>query len=363
MRLSLLMMVRNGASTLERAIRPIREHIDEICFVDTGSDDDTIDTLYRLSSDLKVPCKTFLQDPITHPDEYFLDERSSFRLRLSATFPFSKTPLLKDWSKPRNRALHLCAGQYVMKLDVDDQVMDPQDIPSILSFLDRNPQLDLFMSRYETMGGTIPKEVEFSSIYTRIWRNKSSIYFKEPCHENVDHLRKGDGSNWGYLLGGMNVRDWKDSKGVNVPYLYFKTLLFDYEQTIAAGKKPNKHVLLYLADEGALIAPEFTLDILSQIDYSTTTTDDEAWTRLSRGRSLLNMFYPWEDVIKEFSLASSQGRPRAGLLMGLLMHHQQIDGWEKVLQDAIVQCQERCWPFGATRSELRDARLLLTKGR
>ena len=79
MRLSLHMMVLNGASVVERALRPLKDIVDEVVFTDTGSTDGTPEMISVIASELGMGCKPVLVAPATHPDFYFLDAQSSFR--------------------------------------------------------------------------------------------------------------------------------------------------------------------------------------------------------------------------------------------------------------------------------------------
>jgi glycosyltransferase involved in cell wall biosynthesis len=360
-RLTLHMMVLNGASVIERALRPLRGSgqrpiVDEIVFTDTGSVDDTVPMLSRLTAELGCPCKMFLQSPMLQPEDYILDEPTSFKM----SFPgeFSGGYLLRDWAAARNRSLRLATGQYVMKLDADDEVLRPDHILQTLDYLDTRPDIDVVMSPYETMAGTPPATLHVS-MYTRLWRRRDQICFREVCHENVDHYRAADGSNW-LMTPGLPVRDWRDSIGAGVrpQHRNFKVLLVEYERLAALGQPPNKHLLLYLSDEASSFLPSFALKLLGQI--SDASPVDKMWMHLIAGQSLTRKGL-LRKAEREYEKAAALDSPRGALLLAMLRAVRRSRDWRNGLQLALDNSQKKLWPFGASHAEVETARSLAAK--
>ena len=396
MRLSLHMMVLNGAGVVERALRPLGGIADEVVFVDTGSTDGTPEIIAEVAAGLGMACTAILMSPDTHPRDYFLDDPSSFRGRyapISAERAFffddddGLSWIPRDWSLCRNRALDACSGKYVLKLDADDEVMTPENVLPTLAYLDVRPDIDIVMCPYEVM--TRPRgsqcdaqAVEHTSMYTRLWRRSTRIRFAEVCHENVDHARDPSGSNWLMVPSGLVVRDWRDSRGAGVrpAHRNLKVLLLEYERLIFLGSKtlgsktlgsktlgsktldlrPRKHLLMYLADEAATVLPDLSIEALEQVQDLTPA--DEVWDHVIRGQALERLGEP-RAAASEYEAAQNLGSPRAALLLGMVEHGLGRPGWDQKISAAIPRCRQKMWPFGASNPEIASAQELLGEAR
>ena len=174
--------------------------------------------------------------------------------------------------------------------------MCPANLASTLAYLDARPDIDIVMSTYEVMTrmpGSSPT-VEQTTMYTRLWRRSAGLLFREVCHENVDHARNPDGSNWLMVPSGLVVRDWRDSVGMGVrpKHRNFKVLLLEYERLaeiarLGADTRPSKHLLMYLADEAVPVVPRFALEVLDEVEYPTPA--DEIWRHIIRGQAMVRL--------------------------------------------------------------------------
>jgi len=189
MRMSIHMMVLNGAKVIERALRPFATIADEVELVDTGSIDGTPEFVKHLCS-TKFPgefgeksrlrCQVAaLIRPETHPEMYFRDRPSSWAMEMPE--PFTGQPMLADWAAARNMGVCRCQGEYILKLDADDEVLDPGNILPVLKFLDDHPSIDFLYCPYEICDyagdntesyDTKNPALETISMYDRIWRNR-----------------------------------------------------------------------------------------------------------------------------------------------------------------------------------------------
>lgn len=353
-RLSLHLMVKNGAVVLGRALRPLRGVVSEIVYVDTGSNDGTPEVIASLAREIGVPVVAGVAiSPWSQADAFFEDRPSSFEHSLDGKYTGAK--ILRDWAWARNLGLDLCSGQYIMKLDADDEIMIPENILPTLDYLDLRPDIDIIMAPYEVMDGD---QVAHTEMYSRIWRNLSSIRFREVCHENVDHVRRPDGTNWLMVPGGLLFRDWRDSPGDDVRPVNrnFKVLLHEYERLKREGQTPGRHLLLYLAEEGVEVVPELSMRLIGEIGEM--TEDDKTWCQIIRARCLDRCGRAWESM-EEYALAASRGHLRAALLLALLKCRIDVLGWRETLQVEIGRCQRSMYPYGASHREIAMARRLL----
>ena len=168
MRLSLHMLVLNGAKVLDRALRPLAGIVDEICFTDTGSTDGTPEMIEALSKTLGFGCKSVLLSRETHPELYFIDEPATFEFRFPRFVGFTGLPQLRDWAAARNLSLSMCQGDYVLRIDADDEVLRPDNILHSLAMLDTLPLIDFLMCPYEIVSGGVIDHVTSHHFFWRI---------------------------------------------------------------------------------------------------------------------------------------------------------------------------------------------------
>jgi hypothetical protein len=357
-KLSVHMMVRNSAGVIGRALRSLCGVANEVCFVDTGSTDGTPELIAQLCGELGFACRGQSITPASRPDLYFEDVPGSY-----GPFELSDCDgslILRDWAAARNLALELCQGEYVMKLDADDEVMDPSNVMPALEWIDARREIDVLCCPYEVMNGDPEPSVERVEMYTRIWRNLPTIRFKEVCHENVDWVRRADGRNWTMAGQGLTVRDWRDCRGadVRVPHRNLKVLLREYCRAKKLGFSPSQHVLIYLADEAAEILPYLALEAVNEVACSSEIVF--AWTSFVRGRCLEKLG-ELETAINQYHVAGNCGWPRGHLRADMLRERKEPGRWIGEISGGVLANEGHFYPMGASRSELCEARGVLSK--
>ena len=273
MKLSIHMMILNGAGVIERALRPFARLDAEAVVVDTGSSDGTPEFVQHLCSEKfpgdygresRLRCKIAARlSPGSHPGLYFEDSPSSWRTPMPG--PFTGIPILRDWAAARNVGLDSCSGEYILKLDADDELVEgAENIPSTLRHMDANPGLDFLMCPYEIMES--PELIETIVMYDRLWRNKPNIRFTQVIHEYL--LGKGKTStnqpNWSMAARGLRFRDWRDSPGagVRIAHRNYKVFMREYERMEDAGIEPSPAFLLSTIGEVTDADPVLALRLL-----------------------------------------------------------------------------------------------------
>jgi glycosyltransferase involved in cell wall biosynthesis len=325
MRLSLHMLVLNGAKVLDRALRPLAGIVDEICFTDTGSTDGTPELIAAFARTLGFGCKSVCLTPETHPSLYFIDEPTSFKFKFPKETGFTGLPQLRDWASARNQSLRLCQGDYVLRIDSDDEVLRPENILPTLSVLDTRREIDFLMCPYEVISNGV---VDYTTTHHFIWRNKPEYVFNYALHEHIPG-RRIDGSNWIVAQSGLLFRDWRDSPGlgVRVPHRNFKVLLLEYERCLAAGIPVEGHVQLTLADEGWRVDPEFALRLITSGEFPHA----RGWTHYIAGECLRRLGR-CDEALSAFGTAGGMGELRGLLQAGFMQQEMGVGDYRATLR-------------------------------
>jgi tetratricopeptide (TPR) repeat protein len=141
MSLSAALIVRNEADHLDACLTSIRELVDEIVVVDTGSTDATLAIAERHGA------------VIGHE------------------------PWQGDFATPRNRSLDLASGDWILYVDADERVVG--DHAAARASLDAAVDGVAFRVRFVPRVGWTPYR-EY-----RLWRNRADIRFRNTIHESV----------------------------------------------------------------------------------------------------------------------------------------------------------------------------------
>jgi glycosyltransferase involved in cell wall biosynthesis len=245
-KISVHMLVRNGDMVVGRALHSLRGLVDEVVFIDAGSTDRTSKAIRSVCDEMGIPsCGVTLDQ--SDDRWFFTDEPSTWRRR--APGPFSLERTLRRFDEARNLGLELCSGDYVFKLDADDEVTNTEGFSMLVPYLDSNKTIDYVMCPYEIMKGSTVHEVVQ---YVRLWRRNPGVRFVQAIHEYLPGLGSKDGKvNWTMIASGLRVRDWRDNPGIGsrVPNRNYKVFLLEYERRQEAGEDLDSRFLLSSIDD------------------------------------------------------------------------------------------------------------------
>lgn len=144
MDLSLCMIVKNEQASLPQALSSVKDIVDEMVVLDTGSTDQTIDIAKQFGA--KV-------------------------------YEFE---WCNDFSVARNAALKYVQGKWVLILDADE-VLRAEIVPQIKQAIKSARHLVINLIRYEVGATQCPY-----SLVSRLFRNHPDIHFSRPYHAMVD---------------------------------------------------------------------------------------------------------------------------------------------------------------------------------
>lgn len=148
--LSLCMIVKNEEKHLAKCLSSVKDVVDEIVIVDTGSTDKTLEIVKSFNANI---------------------------------FHFD---WINDFSAARNFALSKCTGKWILYLDADEE-LNPNSVNELLNYKSRTPA-----GVYCTIKSIGTSDVNGSVMrYPRLFANFSGVEFVGKVHEQVvDSLKK-----------------------------------------------------------------------------------------------------------------------------------------------------------------------------
>ncbi|WP_126147139.1 glycosyltransferase [Synechococcus elongatus] len=141
---SLCMIVRDEAEWLPRCLASVKDQVDELIVLDTGSRD-------------RTPA-----------------------IATEAGAKLLHTDWADDFSAARNQAIAAATGDWILVLDADEELI-LEAWTELRSQLDQPEALAFTVLREETQAGQVPY-----SRLSRLFRNRPDIRFQRPYHELVD---------------------------------------------------------------------------------------------------------------------------------------------------------------------------------
>ncbi|WP_051475452.1 glycosyltransferase family 2 protein [Metabacillus halosaccharovorans] len=185
MSISLCIIVKNEERSLERCLRSVLNVVDEFIIVDTGSTDQTLDIVDRLSGQPEFGSKIKL-----------------FHYEWCG-----------DFASARNYAVEHARGDFILQLDADEY-LHPDDVelikPSLKKMCKDIRKVYFFYMKIinETIDGRLQTTPE--SIL-RLWSNRSKIRYSRKCHESIDDSLKLVSNKQGFNINFRIMHDGYDT--------------------------------------------------------------------------------------------------------------------------------------------------------
>ena len=280
--ISLHLLVKNGESCIGRLLANVGPYIDEIVAIVNDTTDQTIPIL-REHAAARGP--GFSLDIVevtheTHPELYIMDVPEAYMVGRplageSYAGPFTGAPILADWAAIRNLGWRRCTKPWILFLDADDLVQDPESIPGLCASLLANGA-ELGCSRYvysaRDDGGS-----RSESFRERLAMNLPHIAWVGATHETLVGQQKT-----AHIDGNLIVHDMKDSQGkdIRIPGRCFKIL---YHQARANDWNVPARSLIYLAMESRTVNPDLASAVLDQYLEVSLWPEERAWACCLQG--------------------------------------------------------------------------------
>lgn len=142
-KLSVCMIVRNESAVLQRCIDSLQNICDELCIVDTGSSDNTVE--------------------IAHDNRAIVERFTGCN---------DEAGQIVDFALARNKSLSLASGDWVLQIDADELLLSGHDRIRVLTEDDGLDQIGVLMSSEGA-----------NWISVRIFRNIDGLHYKSRIHE------------------------------------------------------------------------------------------------------------------------------------------------------------------------------------
>jgi Glycosyl transferase family 2 len=325
---SLHLMVKNGESCVGRLLENIGPYINEIVAVANDCTDRTVAILREYA---EFRGSGFNLDIVevtssSHPELYMLDAPETYAVGkplVGEAFegPFTGGPLLADWAAARNLGWARCTKAWILFLDADDIVLDPESIPGLCVAMDA-VGADLAATRYVYSVGQ-DGQSRADSFRERLCRNVPYISWVGVTHEVLRGQMKT-----AQIDGNLVVRDMKDSEGegVRVPGRCLKVL---YHDARINDWMVSPRSLIYLAMEARPTMPDFAGAVLELYLTMSLWPEERAWACCMRGEIHESRGeYPLASDWYEKALAEHPGSKAAFRLCRSRFHEQK---WQEAV--------------------------------
>jgi glycosyltransferase involved in cell wall biosynthesis len=273
---SLHLLVKNGESCVPRLLENVGRYVCEIVAVVNDTTDRTVEILREYAASRGEGFRLEIVEVTSgsHPRFYIIDEASTYEVGESLTGescpgPFSGRPLLADWSAARNLGWRRCTKPWILFLDADDVVVDPESIWGTCAALEARG-VEMAAARYVYDAGSDGSS-HSESYRERLVRNLPHISWILPVHEVLHGSKRT-----AHVRDNFVVRDMKDNSGrdVRVPGRCLKVL---YHHARSRGWRVSPRVLLYLALEARVDMPDFAAELVERYLDVSTWPEERAW--------------------------------------------------------------------------------------
>ena len=197
--ISLCMIVKNEEEVIARCLNSVKDIVDEIIVVDTGSIDNT---------------KEIVKDFTTNIYDF---------------------KWIDDFSAARNYSYSKASMDYILWLDADDIILEEDRVKFKQLKQNLDPTIDIVMMKYNT-GFDSNGNLTFSYFRERLSKRTNNYLWYEPVHEYLE--LSGEISNVDISITHMKNKASSQERNIGI-----------YEKLLAEGKEITPRGLYYFARE------------------------------------------------------------------------------------------------------------------
>lgn len=285
------MIARDRSKSLARCLEVVRPHVDEIIVVDAGGSIDDTQEVAR-----SFGARVFDFNPTTHPAAFYLDSEERFAPH-GIPGPFTGSYALADFSAARNFSFEKCTGDFILWLDSDDIIRNPEKLRWMVEKLNGDPTCDSVFLRYEydhdKNGNCILRQTR-ERIIRRADFEIGKIQWKLPIHETLHGIQKGLIFEEMVVVHESPVVETitLEHKGVkvqtdhrdNIRYRNVKNLLVEQERIENAKEDQPWRTFYYLGTEMRSINPERAVEYFEKYIALSPWPEERAMSRYYIGQ-------------------------------------------------------------------------------
>lgn len=255
-KISLCLIARDNADVIGRCLESVRDHVDEVVVVDTGSTDKTKKVVKRTVEGAVI----LDYNERTNPEGFLLDVEETWSgLPLG---PFTGRHMLADFASARQLGVNTSTGDYIFWIDTDDVVEDAHLIADIPGDLEQSGFVAAELKYDYRSAGTGERLVVDSQFFReRVVKRTAKPRWVGKVHE----LLTFEGTSRKY--GNPKIKHLHDSKYANEggpKHRNLKILLKWYED-VEAGRTPmDARPLFYLGLEARSLLPKEAIKHLTR---------------------------------------------------------------------------------------------------
>ena len=239
------MIVKDEEGNLGQCLDSVRAHVDELIVVDTGSTDRTREIAIQHGAHVHQ------FDHRNHPEAFFLDDEATCK-QFGAPGAYSGEWALADFGAARNESFKHATCDYVMWIDADDVLEQPEKIREVVADMEaRNVGMAFLSYNYA--------QDHLGRVYYRQWRERifrrNTADWVNPVHE-VLIPRLPISMPTQYPAPIYSHRRKADRK--SIPHRNYKILLRQAWQlkTANPSAKLDPRILFYLGQEARFVEPQ-----------------------------------------------------------------------------------------------------------
>jgi glycosyltransferase involved in cell wall biosynthesis len=288
--ISLAMIARDRANVIGRALASVRPFVDEIVVVDAGG---SIDNTREIARSYGARVIDFL--PSDHPESFYLDTEERFAVH-KIPGPYTGRHALADFSAPRNVSFAECKGDYIMWIDSDDVVKNPEKIRWIVDILEKQNAEAAFMHYeydYDDRGNCTVRQIRERIVRGADFRS-GKINWVFPIHENIAGIRKGILFEEVHIAHEIAIKNATMTKAagllVEVPhrdiinFRNLKNLLVEMEKFEARGEEVPWRTEYYLGVETRAVDPDRAIEHFTKYLKKSEWDEERAQARYFVGQ-------------------------------------------------------------------------------
>jgi len=272
--ISFCLITRNCAKTLPATLASIKPVADEVCIVDTGSTDRTVEIARAAGARVEI------HGPAEHPDWFMEIPDSQGGTQIT----------LAEFSQARNRSFDMAKGETIFWIDADDTLSNLDAWPELVQTF-RASGVDAMILPYDYM---FDNQGRCTTVLwrERLLKNRPDLRWIDPVHETIPVFDKPF-----ILHRKVRVVHHKHERtDVNVRR--------NLEVLKVRSTKDNPRTLFYLGVEHVQ-AQEFKEAAIAFEDYLKVSFDqDETYHALFYLGDLHRVFGSWEASIAHYQKAS-----------------------------------------------------------